>query len=152
MRAVALIVPSNCLLCTCEGVLALPCKGADRVAASSGSCVVLRQAQSSRQIQMTAMTALLLCRRPDSAEGEVGGELVAESTGGQISSRLLSMRSANALLELPQVHPWRRRFAEAQLIRYSCTPVLVHLYSCDMPVWMCRQAGLCRPARSCQPC
>ena len=29
--------------------------------------------------------------------------LVASSTGGQISSRLLSMRSANALLELPQV-------------------------------------------------
>ena len=29
-------------------------------------------------------------------------ELVAHSTGGQISSRLLSMRSANALLELPQ--------------------------------------------------
>ncbi len=54
---------------------------------------------------MTAMTAPLLCRRPGSAGGEVGGELVAESTGGQISSRLLSMRSANALLELPQVHP-----------------------------------------------
>ena len=36
-------------------------------------------------------------------EDAVGGELVAESTGGQISSRLLSMRSANALLELPQV-------------------------------------------------
>lgn len=31
------------------------------------------------------------------------GELVAESTGGQLSSRLLSMRSANALLELPRV-------------------------------------------------
>jgi len=31
-----------------------------------------------------------------------GGELLANSTGGQISSRLLSMRSANALLELPQ--------------------------------------------------
>lgn len=42
-------------------------------------------------------------RRPGMQEGAVGGELVAESTGGQISSRLLSMRSANALLELPQV-------------------------------------------------
>ena len=39
-----------------------------------------------------------------SSKGEDGGgELVASSTGGQISSRLLSMRSANALLELPQV-------------------------------------------------
>ncbi|BDA47114.1 Gephyrin [Coccomyxa sp. Obi] len=33
--------------------------------------------------------------------GESAGELAAVSTGGQISSRLLSMRSANALLELP---------------------------------------------------
>ncbi|KAK9840649.1 hypothetical protein WJX81_006905 [Elliptochloris bilobata] len=41
-------------------------------------------------------------RRLGMEEGAVGGELVAESTGGQISSRLLSMRSANALLELPQ--------------------------------------------------
>ena len=32
-----------------------------------------------------------------------GGEFTAVSTGGQISSRLLSMRSANALLELPAV-------------------------------------------------
>ena len=32
-----------------------------------------------------------------------GGEFAASSTGGQISSRLLSMRSANALLELPAV-------------------------------------------------
>lgn len=31
------------------------------------------------------------------------GELHAASTGGQISSRLLSLRSANALLEIPQV-------------------------------------------------
>ncbi|EIE21770.1 molybdopterin biosynthesis protein [Coccomyxa subellipsoidea C-169] len=35
--------------------------------------------------------------------GESAGELAAASTGGQISSRLLSMRSANALLELPAV-------------------------------------------------
>ncbi|KAK9807616.1 hypothetical protein WJX72_004182 [[Myrmecia] bisecta] len=42
--------------------------------------------------------------RPAGApEGQVGGELVAVGTGGQISSRLLSMRSANALLELPAV-------------------------------------------------
>lgn len=34
--------------------------------------------------------------------GSDAGELVAESTGGQLSSRLLSMRSANALLELPR--------------------------------------------------
>eukprot|EP00884_Botryococcus_braunii_P007016 jgi/Botrbrau1/16315/Bobra.0066s0083.1 len=33
--------------------------------------------------------------------GEGEGEFLAESTGGQISSRLLSMRSANALLEIP---------------------------------------------------
>lgn len=53
-----------------------------------------------------------LCRRPDAkplAEALrpqrrfAGGEWVAESTGGQISSRLLSMRSASALLELPRV-------------------------------------------------
>ena len=31
------------------------------------------------------------------------GTWVAESTGGQLSSRLLSMRSASALLELPKV-------------------------------------------------
>ena len=37
--------------------------------------------------------------------GESAGELAAVSTGGQISSRLLSMRSANALLELPAVSP-----------------------------------------------
>ena len=35
---------------------------------------------------------------PDS---HIGGEFSAVSTGGQISSRLLSMRAANALLELP---------------------------------------------------
>ncbi len=34
-----------------------------------------------------------------------GAEFAASSTGGQISSRLLSMRSANALLELPAVSP-----------------------------------------------
>ena len=33
--------------------------------------------------------------------GSVCGELVACSTGGQISSRLLSLRSANVLLEIP---------------------------------------------------
>ncbi|BDA47115.1 Gephyrin [Coccomyxa sp. Obi] len=37
--------------------------------------------------------------RPES--GESAGELAAVSTGGQISSHLLSMRSANVLLELP---------------------------------------------------
>lgn len=35
------------------------------------------------------------------AEG-LPGELRASSTGGQISSRLLSLRSANVLLEIPQ--------------------------------------------------
>lgn len=40
-----------------------------------------------------------------SRTGESAGELAAVSTGGQISSRLLSMRSANALLELPAVSP-----------------------------------------------
>ena len=34
--------------------------------------------------------------------GACCGELVAASTGGQISSRLLSLRSANLLLEIPQ--------------------------------------------------
>jgi gephyrin len=34
--------------------------------------------------------------------GELEGEFVAESTGGQISSRILSLRSANALLEVPR--------------------------------------------------
>eukprot|EP00891_Asterochloris_glomerata_P008529 jgi/Astpho2/8529/e_gw1.00125.32.1_t len=38
----------------------------------------------------------------DDGQHEARGELVAESTGGQISSRLLSMRSANALVELPK--------------------------------------------------
>ena len=36
------------------------------------------------------------------ADGSEGGELLAQSTGGQISSRLLSARSANLLLEIPQ--------------------------------------------------
>ncbi|PSC71843.1 Molybdopterin biosynthesis CNX1 [Micractinium conductrix] len=41
--------------------------------------------------------------RPEgAAPGAVCGELVAASTGGQISSRLLSLRSANVLLEIPQ--------------------------------------------------
>ncbi|EFN52667.1 hypothetical protein CHLNCDRAFT_58800 [Chlorella variabilis] len=41
--------------------------------------------------------------RPAGAEpGVCCGELVAASTGGQISSRLLSLRSANVLLEIPQ--------------------------------------------------
>ena len=35
-------------------------------------------------------------------EGAAGGTFLASSTGGQISSRLLSMRLANALLTLPQ--------------------------------------------------
>lgn len=39
----------------------------------------------------------------DSSDVYSGGGFVALSTGGQISSRLLSMRSAAALLELPQV-------------------------------------------------
>ena len=39
----------------------------------------------------------MLCRVAEDAE------FTAASTGGQISSRLLSMRSANALLELPAV-------------------------------------------------
>lgn len=41
--------------------------------------------------------------------GEHGWELVASSTGGQISSRLLSMRSANLLLEIPKVGPQGER-------------------------------------------
>lgn len=43
-------------------------------------------------------------RRPGTGSAAEGcdGELVACSTGGQISSRLLSMRSANLLLEIPQ--------------------------------------------------
>jgi gephyrin len=36
------------------------------------------------------------------ADGVPGGELVAASTGGQISSRVLSLRSANVLLEVPR--------------------------------------------------
>ena len=40
--------------------------------------------------------------RWEPAEGPAGGTLRAASTGGQVSSRLLSMRSANALLQLPQ--------------------------------------------------
>ena len=48
----------------------------------------------------------------------------AESTGGQISSRLLSMRSANALLELPAVrlprtHP-QVMHALHVLLKHSC--------------------------------
>jgi gephyrin len=45
-----------------------------------------------------------------------GGEFTAVSTGGQISSRLLSMRSANALLELPAV-------------RLLCLAILAHVLS-----------------------
>ena len=44
---------------------------------------------------------LFCCRPPKASDSHIGGEFSAESTGGQISSRLLSMRSANALLELP---------------------------------------------------
>ena len=40
--------------------------------------------------------------RWEPAEGPAGGTFRAASTGGQVSSRLLSMRSANALLQLPQ--------------------------------------------------
>ena len=39
-------------------------------------------------------------RRADG--GKLDGEFVAESTGGQISSRILSLRSANVLLEIPK--------------------------------------------------
>ncbi|KAK9855769.1 hypothetical protein WJX84_007092 [Apatococcus fuscideae] len=39
-------------------------------------------------------------RRPGGGDSELQGEFSAGSTGGQLSSRLLSMRSANALLEL----------------------------------------------------
>ncbi|KAK9861036.1 hypothetical protein WJX84_007974, partial [Apatococcus fuscideae] len=39
-------------------------------------------------------------RGPDGAD-DLQGEFAGASTGGQLSSRLLSMRSANALLELP---------------------------------------------------
>ena len=41
------------------------------------------------------------CRPPKVPDSHIGGEFAAESTGGQISSRLLSMRSANTLLEFP---------------------------------------------------
>jgi len=46
---------------------------------------------------------LLAARIPDSA-GAAAGQLgwLATTTGNQISSRLLSARSANALLELPR--------------------------------------------------
>ncbi|DBA77249.1 hypothetical protein WJX79_006001 [Trebouxia sp. C0005] len=40
-------------------------------------------------------------RPPKVSDSHIGGEFAAESTGGQISSRLLSMRSANTLLEFP---------------------------------------------------
>jgi hypothetical protein len=49
---------------------------------------------------ITSIKLFDMRRTSDSA-----GELAAVSTGGQISSRLLSMRSANALLELPAVSP-----------------------------------------------
>jgi gephyrin len=39
---------------------------------------------------------------PGAAAGALGGELVAHSTGGQISSRVLSLRAANVLLEVPR--------------------------------------------------
>lgn len=44
-----------------------------------------------------------VARWEDGAERGVSGQLVAHSTGGQISSRLLSLRSANVLLEIPRV-------------------------------------------------
>lgn len=58
------------------------------------------------------------CRRFGARDDEVGGELVAESTGGQISSRLLSMRSANALLELPQVRAHCIHFITRHLLSH----------------------------------
>lgn len=42
-----------------------------------------------------------VCRPPKASDSHIGGEFSAISTGRQISSRLLSMRAANALLELP---------------------------------------------------
>lgn len=47
------------------------------------------------------MCCVATCRPPKASENHIGGEFSAVSTGGQISSRLLSMRGANALLELP---------------------------------------------------
>lgn len=69
------------------------------------------QEPSLRRVQaVTAMPLKLDPVRPEyfravlewGSKGQAG-QLVARSTGGGLSSRLLSMRSANALLELPQV-------------------------------------------------
>lgn len=46
--------------------------------------------------------SLPIPRAEGAPAGACCGELVAASTGGQISSRLLSLRSANLLLEIPQ--------------------------------------------------
>ena len=54
-----------------------------------------------------------------------GGGFAAASTGGQISSRLLSMRSANALLELPSVSA-----PSSALLAGDCLPLACwHLMS-----------------------
>ena len=60
-------------------------------------------------------------------EGACCGELVAASTGGQISSRLLSLRSANLLLEIPQaegVLPAGTRVSALVLGDLGAMPVL----------------------------
>ena len=54
------------------------------------------------------------------------GTWVAESTGGQLSSRLLSMRSASALLELPKVGTRHQMVSTTvgtwhQLVSTTCT-------------------------------
>lgn len=62
------------------------------------------------------------------------GEFHAEGTGGQISSRLLSLRSANALLEIPQVSRYCR--ADNHLLRAHKRP----------PAVVCKAASLCLAA------
>ena len=69
---------------------------------------------------------MVSCRQPKVPESHIGGEFTAESTGGQISSRLLSMRSANALLEFPA--------AKGVIPKGSMVSALIISDLCAMPM------------------
>ena len=69
-------------------------------------------------------------------------ELVAESTGKQISSRLLSMRSANALLELPQV---RHPMGCSITMRADMISLQACLHVICLQSWPCHGCYACDP-------
>ncbi len=81
--------------------------------------------------QMGFKALHVLCRAAE------GAEFTAASTGGQISSRLLSMRSANALLELPAVNAR----SPAKPLSSQAPEIVKH---CDATFCMCTGVGVWR--------